>query len=244
MNKLRHLDEFKKILADYSMSPESKQILRETNLVLLVAPTSAGRNTIIRELIKTGDYHFIVSDTTRRPRTNDGVAEKNGVEYWFKSEEDVLLDLKAGKYLEAAVIHSQQVSGISMRELSRASRENKIAITDIEVEGVKHIMSIPSNTYPIFVLPPSFEEWQHRLRHRGEMSSEEVRRRLQSACDELSEAIKQPYYTFVINDTVEEAISQIHQLAKMGVTDPATQKSGRNLAEQLYIQTKAYLDFQ
>src|SRR5579885_607634 len=113
MNRLEHLQEFKTVLANYRISPASQRILQQTNLVLLAAPTSAGRNTIIRELLKTGDYHYIVSDTTRQPRINDGIPEQNGVEYWFRSEADILKDLAAGQYVEAAIIHNQQVSGIS-----------------------------------------------------------------------------------------------------------------------------------
>ncbi len=64
-NKLRHLVEFKTALADYQISELSKQILAQTQLLLMVAPTASGRNTVIKELLKTGDYHFIVSDTTR-----------------------------------------------------------------------------------------------------------------------------------------------------------------------------------
>jgi len=84
-------------------------LLQQTKFVPLVAITSSGRNTLIRELLKTGEYHFIVSDTTRKPRTNDGVMEQSGVEYWFRDEDEVLQDVKDGKFLEAAVIHSQQV---------------------------------------------------------------------------------------------------------------------------------------
>src|SRR5947209_4084329 len=123
MNELVHKAEFHTLLADYKLSKASLLTLSQTKLVLLVAPTSSGRNTIIRELLKTGDYYFIVSDTTRKPRVNDGIPERDGVEYWFRSEEEVLEDIKQGKYLEAAVIHEQQVSGISIRELQKANEQ-------------------------------------------------------------------------------------------------------------------------
>src|SRR4051794_32440597 len=100
MNKLEYLREFQAVLAKYQMSDVSKQTLAQTRLALLVAPTSAGRNTIIRELIKTGKFEFIVSDTTRQPRINDNILEQDGVNYWLRTEEQVLRDLKAGKFLE------------------------------------------------------------------------------------------------------------------------------------------------
>lgn len=241
MNNLRLLKEFRDVLDTYEMSDNSREILKRAKLVLLVAPTSAGRNTIIRELLKTGDYHFIVSDTTRQPRVNDGVPEQNGVEYWFRSEEAVLKDLRAGAYLEAAIIHNQQVSGISIYELETALNKEKIAITDIEIVGVENIMKAENQAFPVFVLPPSFKEWQRRLKHRGKMSQDEVHRRMESAASELAAAIEHDYYTFVINDEITNAASQIHQLAVRGLKDPRAQLRGRQLAEKLYVETRQFL---
>ncbi len=241
MNRLEHLREFQDILAHYQMSEDSKRTLAETRLALLAAPTSAGRNTIIRELVKTGDFDFIVSDTTRRPRVNDTVLEQNGINYWFRTEEQVLADLKAGKFLEAAIIHNQQVSGISVRELKRIHDSGKIGTTDIEIVGVRNIMRAKPDTFAIFVLPPSFDEWQHRLKHRGRMSRAEYRRRLDSAVEEFKAALDEPYYSFVINDTVDNALHEIQEIVHTGKLNPEQQMRGRALAKQLYTETKTFL---
>lgn len=241
-NHLTHLTEFQKVLADYHTSSSSKKILNDTKLALLVAPTSSGRNTIMRELVKTDEYHYIVSDTTRRPRKNDGVMEQNGVEYWFRSEGDILNDLRDGKFLEAAIIHNQQVSGISVRELKKAHEQHKVALTDIEIAGVETIIQQKPDTMAFFVLPPSFDEWQNRLTHRGHMSRAEMRRRMESALAELGHALEKPYYTFVINDTVQGALEKIHTCTMLGEVDPYQQNSAKIVAEQLYMSTKRYLD--
>src|SRR4051812_45219052 len=112
MNELKHKDDFEKVLAGCQLSDGAKQTLAQTKLLLLVGPSSSGRNTIINELVAEGGYHYIVSDTTRQPRVNNGVLEQDGREYWFRTEEDILADLQAGNFLEAAIIHDQQVSGI------------------------------------------------------------------------------------------------------------------------------------
>src|SRR5665213_1025428 len=104
-NKLVRIAEFRTALEGYHLSKAALQTLSQTELVLLVAPSSTGRNTIIWELLKIGDYHFVVSDTTRKPRVNDGLLEQSGREYWFRSEQEVLTDIQQGKYLEAAIIH-------------------------------------------------------------------------------------------------------------------------------------------
>ena len=91
----------------------------------MISVTAGGRNTIIDQLLKSGDFHYIISDTTRHKRANNGVMEQDGREYWFRSEDEILADLKAGNFLEAAIIHNQHVSGISIRELKKASKRVK-----------------------------------------------------------------------------------------------------------------------
>jgi guanylate kinase len=239
VNQLKHIDEFRNALVDYHLSKFALQSLSQTKLVLLVATTSSGRNTIIRELLKTGNYHYVVSDTTRAPRTNDGIPEQPGKEYWFRSEEEVLQDLKTGLYLEAAIIHDQQVSGISVRELELARDEDKIAITDIEVIGAENSKKYKHDVICIFVLPPSFEEWQSRLKHRGEMTPPEFKRRMESACAEFETALSHDYYQFVINDMIEDATRQINEIAELETSNISNQTAGKQLAEQLLISTKA-----
>jgi len=241
MNHLKRLAEFKKVLANYHISDSNKKILTDVKFVLLLAPTSSGRNTIIRELIKTGDYHYVVSDTTRQPRVNDGIPEQNGVEYWFRNESEVLNDLKAGKYLEAEIIHSQQVSATSLKELAAARQQNRIAITDIDLQGAKNIVEVKPDTTIILVLPPSFKEWQRRFRARGQTAPVEYRRRMETAYKIFESALKHPDYKFVINDTVADATKQIQKIAQSGKVDPKLQLRGRQLAQQLYEQTRDLL---
>lgn len=242
MNKLEHIDEFRAALKDYTLSKVALHTLSQTKLVLLIATTSSGRNTVLREVVKTGDYHFIVSDTTRKPRVNDGVLEQSGREYWFRTEEEMLEEIKAGHFLEAAIIHDQQVSGISVRELELAAKDDKIAITDAEIDGADNAKKYKPDTVTIFVLPPSFEEWQRRLKHRGDMDAEEFKRRMQSAAEEYKHALEREYYQFVINDDVVTAAEKVNRLAKLETLDESDQAAGRNLAEQLLVSTLALLD--
>ncbi|MDB5163640.1 MAG: guanylate kinase [Candidatus Saccharibacteria bacterium] len=241
MGTLVHLDEFKTLLQNYSVSEATKQALKRIDFVALVAPTSSGRNTIIRELLKTGNYRFVVSDTTRAPRENDGIMERDGVEYWFRSEEEVLIELRAGEMLEAAVIHNQQISGISLRELKTAITEDKIAITDMEIMGVATIKRLKPDAKVIYVLPPGFEEWQRRLMHRGKMTKPELQRRMESASQELAAALQHDYYLFVVNDDVDRAAEVINSIARFDSVNNVEQTRGRQIAEQLYIETRTFL---
>lgn len=242
MNSLEHIEAFQKVLVSYQLSPESQQVLNNVQLVLLVGPSSSGRNTIINELVKSGLYYFVVSDTTRQPRVNNGIMEQNGREYWFRSEEELLTDLQNGKFLEAAIIHNQQVSGISIRELERAAQERKIAIDEIEVVGADNIrILIPSARF-LFVLPPSFDEWMTRMNARGTLPADETRRRLESAVAEISTALNRDYYTFVVNDTFTQTAQRVDAIIRDNFVEAADQEAAKATAKQLMGDTQAFLD--
>ncbi len=236
------LTEFEKVLRTYEPSSRTLEILKETPLVILVGPTAAGRNTLINLLLETNRYHYIVSDTTRPPRENNGKMEKNGHEYWFKSEQEFLEGLKSGKYLEAAIIHNQQVSGISVDELEAALNTGKIAFDEIEVVGAEKIQSYKPQTLSVFLLPPSFEVWMQRLKGRGDMSEEEFMRRLQSSLNEISAALAADFYQFVINHEIHEAAVLVDELARGRRLDEVEQAAGRSHAEQLAIDVQLYLE--
>ncbi len=207
----------------------------------MVGPTSSGRNTIIRELVKTGAYHFIVSDTTREPRSNDGILEQNGIEYWFRTESQVLDEIKNGDFLEAAIIHNQQVSGTSIRELEIARQSNKIAINEVQINGAHNTYIAKPDTLIIFSVPPGFEVWMNRLRKRSRMPEDEIRRRLEAACLEFDAALTHDYYCFVINDDIDETVATVDSMARLGQGDKAKELAGRDLVKKLYQETRNYL---
>ncbi len=237
---LTHYQEFKDILRGYHVSDEAKSSLKGLKLVLLIAPTSAGRNTIIRKLLKTGDYHYIVSDTTRPPRINDGILEQNGNEYWFRTEEEVLADLRAGQFLEAELLHNQQVSGISIRELKAAKAQQEIAVTDVDLEGVHNVIKVKPDTFAIMVIPPGFQEWQNRIMQRSRMSEAELSRRFETAQRIFADGLNNNYYHFVISENVEQSASIISAIVSGGMNPH--QDRGRELLHSLQHQLREKLE--
>lgn len=238
---LERLADFEAALAHYHISDAAQRTLHETRFAAMLGPTSSGRNTIIERLVGTARYHFIISDTTRPPRFNNGVLEQNGVEYWFRSEQDMLADLQTGKFLEAEVIHRQQVSGISIRELEKAQANHEIAITDIDIGGVENVITVKPDTAIILILPPSFQEWQARIKKRGPMGAEEWRRRTETALRIFKAPSEHDYYKVVVNDDLDHAVQVVDAIASTGVVDPAEQAKGLHVAEELYTATKAQL---
>jgi len=213
-NQLVHYDEFAEILDDYQPSEGSLSVLGQTSLTLLTAPSAVGRNTIINKLVETGGYHDALTDTTRQPRVNDGTLECNGVEYYFKTEVEFLDGLRGGEYLEAAIIHEQQVSGLHVDELQRTNQREERALADVDILGIEHYQALKPDGHYIFVVPPTFEEWLHRMTNRGRLDQDEIHRRLSSAEVEFQHALDHDYYAFVINDELNRAVNEVDAIAR------------------------------
>ncbi len=238
---LKHLSEFEQVLSSYTPSQKSLEILQRLPLVLLIGPTASGRNTLIGILLETGEYHSIISDTTRAKRMNNGVMERDGVEYWFKTEEEVLAGLRRGEYLEAAIIHGQQVSGQNISQLEAAHKEGRIAVNEVQINGAAVVHSLKPNTLIIFLLPPTFDIWMQRLRGRGDVDEDELRRRLESAVVEITTALNTDYYQFVINNEIHHAAHAVDELAHGRPVDEEKQAHGRIHAEQLLQDVRRFL---
>ena len=116
------------------------------------------------------------------------------------------------------------------------SMPRPIAITDLEVQGVAEYKSISPTVIAEFVLPPSFEEWQRRLRARyGDKGADprDIEKRMTTAIYELEEALKQPYYHFVVNESIEEAVAAADSIANHNDEFTTIDRSFRVWAESL-----------
>lgn len=236
------LDQIKAILPAYQPSQTARDILRATPFVAIVGPSGSGKNTILNALLETGHFYEIVTDTTRQPRSNNGVPEQNGVDYFFQTQEQMLKNLQDGLMVEAAV-YATNVYGASIREIEKAQKLHKAAIVDIEVTGVNTIVRYKPDLIAVFLLPPSFEEWLARLKKRGSaMTDQELRSRLVTACQEIEMALGQDYYCFVVNDALQVAIRESDAIAQAGRQEQSQQLKARDLARRLLVDTREFLE--
>lgn len=211
---LHKKQEFIDALTHYQPSAETITLLKEMPLVILLGVTGGGRNTIIDKLVKTGRYHFIVSDTTRPPKVRNGKLEQNGVEYYFRTEDEVLADIKAGKFLEAELIHDQQVSGNSVREIVEAHNSGKIPINEVDLGGTDAIAAVKPDTLFLFVVPPNFSEWMRRLHTREDISEQELYNRMQTAVKILRTVLATDRFVFVVNDDLNSVVETVDDYVK------------------------------
>ncbi len=199
---------------NYQMSPEAAGLVRETRLLLIAGVVGGGKNTVINELLKGSEYHQIVSHTTRPPRNNHGIMERDGVDYHFVTlhEAEQLIDEKA--FVEVKYVHGN-VYGTSVAELGIAHDNDKIAVTDIDIMGVAEYLDIKPDTHAVFLLPPSVETWLSRLERRyGNLDehSDEIERRLATAQDEIAFIQKDKRFILVVNDDLETTVERIEQI--------------------------------
>lgn len=202
-------------IKNYTPSQEEVGLLGSTEVVLLVGITGAGKDTVLREMLKSGAFHNLITTVTRAPRYNNGVLEQDGVDYHFISEERAIELLEAGEYVEASLVHGR-VYGVTADEIRRAHDDGKTAIADVDVQGVAKYKKVSENVTAIFLVPPDYAEWRRRVRHRYPTEEEFLAdwpNRRQSAVAELERALSTPYYHFVINDDLSETVRACTQIA-------------------------------
>lgn len=199
----------------YVPDPTLVSSLRDTKLLLLVGITGAGKDTVKKLLLQNEDYYDFISYTTRKPRENYGVLEQQDVDYHFIDLETAECMIHEGRFIEVKE-YAGNIYGTAFEDLAKGNANKKIAINDIEVQGVSEYKKYFDNVIAVFIMPPSFQEWQRRLKNRydDEEFKREWPKRRQAAIRELSHALEVPYYHFVINDDLDETIDAVDSIAR------------------------------
>jgi guanylate kinase len=239
--ELHDAQAFKKALAHYKVSDHARQILDGMQLVAMSGLAGGGRNTIINRLVEQYDYFFIVSDTTRPPKVRSGVLEQEGAHYYFREEKDMLRDVQKGEFLEAEVIHNQQVSGTSIRELLRAKKSGRIAIHDYEYGGIQNLVLAKPDACIIGLLPPSYTEWIRRFRDREVITEQEFINRMQTAEKVLENILEKPYFKVVINDDLDTCVEAIRAIVERNEYSNADAAIGKRIATEILKRVREVL---
>lgn len=175
-------------------------------LIVLSGPSGVGKSTVIKHLLQNRpDIHFSVSFTTRSPR--DG--EVDGVNYNFVSREEFERMISAGELLEYAQ-YVNNYYGTSLKVIEDKIEQGIDVLLDIEVQGAATVRQKCPGVPMIFILPPSLEELERRLRHRNTDSPEVIAQRLEKAVEECRQCVNYDY--IVVNDSVEHASAEIQTI--------------------------------
>lgn len=178
-------------------------------LIILSGPSGVGKGTVRNELFKDESLNlcYSISMTTRSPRP----LEQDGVDYFFVSKEEFENKIKEGELLEYAQFVGNYY-GTPLSYVETLLSEGKNVMLEIEVQGALQVIEKRPDVLSIFLLPPSLEELERRIRGRSTETEETVLKRLAQAESELS--IKDHYKYHVVNDDVMRAKDEIASIIK------------------------------
>ncbi len=173
-------------------------------LLALSAPSGAGKTTLAHRLLKDlPDGIFSISFTTRPPRGK----EQDGKDYHFIDVASFQEKIERGEFVEWAEVH-HNFYGSSRTVVDEARAKRTVAIFDIDVQGGQAIKRQYPDAVLVFILPPSMEELERRLRERKTDSDDTIRKRMLVARSEIERGIAS-YDYIVVNDDFERAYQEL-----------------------------------
>jgi len=178
-------------------------------LIVFSAPSGAGKTTIVRKMLENKEFklEFSVSACSREQRAN----EVNGKDYFFISVDEFKNNISTNKFAEWEEVYENQFYGTLISEIDRIIEAGNNAIFDIDVVGALSIKKLyGEQALTVFVMPPSVEELENRLRNRLTDTEESIAKRVAKAEHELSFSNK--FDKILINDDLEVAFSETSKL--------------------------------
>lgn len=175
-------------------------------LIVITGPSGVGKGTLVRALLKRHpELQLSISATTREPRPG----EIDGIDYHFLSREEFETAIAAGEFLEWAE-YAGNYYGTPRVAVEEMLVAGKWIVLEIEVVGARSIQKSFPDALRVFVVPPSMEELERRLRARGKDSEDAIQRRLEHAEAEI--AAKDEFDWQLLNDDVRQTIVQLEEI--------------------------------
>ena len=173
-------------------------------VIIFSAPSGSGKTTIVHQLLERyPQFEFSISATSRAPRGQ----EKNGVDYYFLSEEEFLNLIEKDAFVEWEAVYAGTHYGTLRSEVERIWSKGNVIIFDVDVVGGVNLKRIfGDKARSIFIMPPSVEELERRLVGRGTDTAEVIAKRVAKAETEIARAPE--FDHIVVNDVLEQAVAQ------------------------------------
>jgi guanylate kinase len=174
-------------------------------LIVLSGPSGAGKDAVLIRMKELGvPFHYVVTSTTRPPRTG----ERDGVEYSFVSESGFHEMLQRGDLVESAKVYGYWY-GVPKQEVKQALDEGKDVVLKIDVQGAATIRNLLPGAVLVFLTLPSLEEYEQRLRQRKTETDTDLKVRLGKVNEEVRSMLIFDYVVVNRQDQLDEAVEQI-----------------------------------
>lgn len=175
-------------------------------LYIISAPSGAGKTSLVKKLAQTADgIRLSVSHTTRQQRPG----ELHGQDYFFVSVADFRSLLEENAFLEYAQVFDNYY-GTARSSVEQQLRNGLDVVLEIDWQGAQQVRQLMPDSLSIFILPPSLEILEQRLRNRAQDSEETIRRRMRDAVTEMSHYREYDY--LIVNDDFERALRQLSHI--------------------------------
>lgn len=179
-------------------------------LVIISAPSGAGKTTIVRHLLESGlNLAFSVSATTRPPRGT----EKDGIDYFFMTVAEFRKRIVKNEFVEWEEVYKDIFYGTLKSELERIWANGQHAIFDVDVNGgIKLKKKFGKRSVAIFIMPPSVEELENRLTKRATDNTEKIRMRVNKSTEEIE--LANQFDSVIINHHLDKAKEEALKIVK------------------------------
>ncbi len=196
-------------MSETPLEPISFNVYNPQPLVLVISgPSGVGKDTVARLLMgRRSTVHFVVTVTSRLPRDK----EVDGVDYHFVTQEQFDEMVRTNQFIEHALVY-QQSKGIPRFEVVPALQSNKDLIFRVDVQGAARLREIFPSAVLIFLVPANQEEWIKRLKERKTETDDTLKKRIDTARQELTRLGEFDYVVVNANDRQDEAVSTIEAI--------------------------------
>jgi len=183
---------------------------KQGTLFVFAAPSGAGKTTLVHAVVrKHPELRFSISYTTRKPRRN----EADGVDYLFVDEDEFVRLRDRGEMLEYARVFDNYYA-TSRSQVEKHLADNRNVILEIDWQGARQVRESMPECVTIFILPPSIEELERRLRDRRTDSEAVIERRLRDALSDMAHWHEFDYV--IINDDLNRAVAELENILAGG----------------------------
>jgi guanylate kinase len=224
------LENFKKLLENYQPNEAVLEQFKDSNFAVIAGPAGAGKDTLRNALLKQEPdvYAAVLSTTTRPARPG----EQEGVDYYFRSPEEVEAGILSQEFLQVQLVHNQQISCMHVDEVLKLGQD-KIGLSILIVQTEEKLRNIKPDIKTIFLIPPSLDILRERMQAERVLNSDEIDRRMSAAKIELETALARSDYYCLISGELDGLIENADLFLRYGQKEEQLDREARTTIQTI-----------